>query len=198
MSLPLRLATQGLRQSHAHLSTNVVRFPRIPRLIKITMRIYLYITLIILGILGISRATSATLELHEPSQIYLPGNPLNGVSNGNEDMQYQSLYVTSRTDISGQIVYLYYDATYRMIVRTVIRANMYKLGDLIFKWGTPTGFYRHDASIFVYWGTRTAIFYTGSFRPDSRVEFIEYAFNELQVSPWGGFTTKRYLKNRMR
>jgi hypothetical protein len=86
-------------------------------------------------------------------------------------------------------VYFNVDPETHLINRTVIPAQKYAVGDLIAAWGTPTGTTRNETNIYIYWGARSALLYTRSLQPDSRVDFILYDLAPHQASPWPGFTS---------
>jgi hypothetical protein len=122
-------------------------------------------------------------------QRFLPGNPLPG----------EAVCMTLSDEVIGRCVvhlvdydvYFGFDAEMRTIRSSLIPAQKYTAGDLVAAWGAPTGITWNETNIYLYWGTRSALLYTGLLQPDSRVDFILYDQQQKTASPWRGFTTGR-------
>lgn len=191
MSIQLSLADSGVSRGRARSGLSVVvRSQRIPLLVKVVAWVYLYLTMLVFGVLMVARLGTIP-ELLDPPQAYLPGSTLPQRVKGTDCFQPEYRYVSCRTEISGRNAYVLYDPSTRMIIHTAIEGGEHKIGDLVAAWGFPTGFDQQGGSIFIYWGTRTAILYTTSFKPDTRLTFIEYDFEQQHASPWHGFVSSK-------
>jgi hypothetical protein len=49
-----------------------------------------------------------------------------------------------------------------------------------------------SATASIYWGTRTAHVYAGSYQPQSQVLFVTYAAEPKSASPWRGFRRRNF------
>jgi hypothetical protein len=88
-------------------------------------------------------------------------------------------------------IYFSFDADTHVIIKSAIPARAYTVGQLILAWGKPSGSMGSDYIISVSWGTRSALLYTRSLRPDSRLEFIVYDAEAQAVAPWYGFGRRK-------
>ena len=144
-----------------------------------------------LSALTITTITTATLSSIPPifalPQEYLPGYSLPPLSKDVE-CSTEYIYVACPIPYGDKQVYLYFQQSTHMIIRASIRVHEYRIGDLIASWGMPTGMIQYDSLINVYWGKRSALLYTSSFRPDNLVTFITYDLSPHQALPWRGFT----------
>jgi hypothetical protein len=144
-----------------------------------------------LTVLTYSTLTAATLSPVPPifalPQEYLPGNSLPPLPKDVE-CSIEYVYVACPIPYLDKEVYLSFQQGTRMIISASIRVHEYSIGELIATWGTPTAMTHYDSLINVYWGNRSALLYTSSFRSDNRVTFIVYHFDSRQASPWRGFT----------
>jgi hypothetical protein len=161
-----------------------------PRLLSIVTLISLSLSMLVLGVMSIAR-TQATPQLLDLPQAYHPGQAL---PDGLACYGYTSMPENScAVDLPGNLIYLNLDADKR-ITDAVIPALNYVIGDLILMWGTPGGIIQKPHTTYVYWGTRSAYVYTGSLRPDSRVQFILYDSEPKPASPWHGFIRHTYCE----
>lgn len=173
------------RQSHLPSRVDSgVQPNRIPKLVSVAALMCFCLTMLVLGVMTAAR-TGTIPTLLDPPPRYLPGNPLPGdvscYTPGDEHMP--RCFVQHL----GDEVYFNFDGNTRTILRTVIPAREYTIGQLILAWGTPTGITQTHYTIYVYWRTRSALLYTSSFQPDSRVEFILYGLEQQPTAPWRGF-----------
>jgi hypothetical protein len=149
--------------------------------------------LLILSAVMIGR--SGTLpEIIASPLAYLPGSSLPRLPKAASSYELEYHYRSCVIDVDGQTIYLTFDSSIGMIVRSAFRADAYQIGDLIVKWGEPIGIARNASSVLVSWGTRSAVVYTDSFRPESRVEYIQYNLVEQTVSKWQGFANAKTKK----
>lgn len=142
------------------------------------------LTLLMLGIVSAARMETMPQFVDLP-QYYLPGNPVpKEVSCTTQMYEYLDRCFI---EFGGHDVYFSFDANRKTIIRTLIPARAYTIGQLILFWGKPSGIDWKDTMIYFYWGTRSALLYTRSLRPDNRVEFILYDLEQQTASPWRGF-----------
>jgi hypothetical protein len=145
--------------------------------------------MLVVGVMTAARTGTIRQLLDLPPR-YFPGNPLpEDVSCYTHDDEHAPRCFDQ---LFGEEVYFNFDGNPRTILRTIIPAQAYTIGQLILSWGAPSGIRRNYYTIYVYWGTRSALLYTNSFQPDSRVEFILYDLEQQPTSPWRGFTYRRY------
>ncbi len=159
---------------------------RIPLLVKIASLIMLCLTLFTLGLMTVAR-TQPIPKILIPVQTYLPGNIIHSLSKDADCDRYEYQRFSCLVHVLGQDIFIEYELGSRRIVRTAIQARQYKIGELVKSWGPPTGFTRNGTSISIFWGTRSALLYTSSFWPDSRIEIIGYDWEPQRASPWHGF-----------
>lgn len=187
MSIQSNLAAPGLvRRKPSFAGSDVaIQWSGIPFIVKVAMVLLSCLTLIIFSVLSVSR-TDVVPEIKTVDSLYLPGNTI--VDASGECFEHDFIYRSCAINISGQKIYFTFDRNTHMIIRTSIHADAYRIGDLIRAWGYPGG-YRHQlhAPIMLYWGNRAAIVYDQSFRPESRVAFIEYELDSPSVPVWQGF-----------
>jgi hypothetical protein len=178
----------GLRPRYRVTVSIAIRTRSISLRVKIISMIVLSAMVFILCAVVIAR-TGAMPEIIAPPKDYLPGNALPQLPKDANCVEPELRYLNPSCVIklAGQTIYVSYDPNSRMIVHTGIFAHAYKIGDLIIAWGYPAGISRWGTSIVVYWGMRSAVLYTDSFRPESPVEFIQYDMQEHVASPWQGF-----------
>lgn len=88
---------------------------------------------------------------------------------------------------NGKMIAITFDMVSRTIVLTSVYENKATLGDLIVKWGAPTGFHQFGQDVDVYWDTRSAHLTTCWLRPESRVTLISYDRKPPVAHPWRGF-----------
>lgn len=175
-----------LRERGLSVPRITLQWSKIPLLLKIVMGILFCLMLLTIGTLAVSRA-SAIPEIPDPPELYLPGRALPQLPDDTVCRDPQYLFHTCILNLLGQTTYLTFDPNTRMITQIAIQARDYEIGNLIIAWGYPAGISRWGASIVVYWGMRSAVLYTDSFRPESPVEFIQYDMQEHDASPWQGF-----------
>jgi hypothetical protein len=187
MPIQSNLAAPGLIRKRAISSSGtVIPWPGIPLLVKVATMVVLSLMLIIFSVLNVAR-TGTISKILGPPRPYLPGNSLPLLPKVAECNHFEDDIISCIVHELGQDVYVSYEKNTRMIVHTGLKTNESKIGELIVAWGLPSGFNQYDDSIFVYWGTRSAVLYTTSFRPESRVEFIQYDLDEQPASAWRGF-----------
>jgi len=187
MSIQSNLAAPGIIRKHEFSFPGaVIQLPGIPLLVTIATMVVLSLMLIIFGVLNVAR-TGTISKILGPPRPFLPGNSLPLLPKDAGCNHVEGDIVSCIVHELGQDVYLTYGASSRMIVRVAIGAREYKIGDLITEWGFPSGFSNNAGTILVAWGTRSAVLYTDSFRPESPVKFIQYDLEEQPVSAWRGF-----------
>ena len=142
------------------------------------------------GVLAIARMEPIRQVLDLP-QSYLPGQipP--------DDLRCEPSMVTIDPStvaiprcfvhFQGHVVFLDFDYDERTIIRSMIPARHYSLGQLIVSWGTPIGINWNRYTIYVYWQTRWVIMDNESFRPHSHIQSILYTPFQPPYSPWRGF-----------
>ena len=158
---------------------------RRPVPVSLTLLAVLCFTALIASVMTAARAEPAP-HLPDIPQAYLPGNllPVSGWCYWPSNEQVPRCSV----EFGDDEVYFSFDALTGIITRSIIPARAYMIGDLIAAWGTPTGIHQKYTLTYVFWETRSALLYTTSFRPESRVEFIIYDLEPSQAtSPWHGF-----------
>ena len=126
-------------------------------------------------------------EIYTPPQMVLPGNPLPRFAGEDACDKFAPVNMICG-EIDGRKIYWSYESETQKIVRTIILAAEYTIGELILAWGIPTGFDRYGTSIFVSWEARSAHLMTDFFHPYSRVRFIQYDLEPPQRSVWRGFS----------
>jgi hypothetical protein len=148
----------------------------------------LCLTLLVLGIMSVARIGTIPQFLDLPDS-YLPGNlqpkEVSCYTYISEPFPHCSIQLLDYK------VYFTFDAQTRTIMNTVISAHPYTIGQLILYWGTPTGINWNEYTIYIYWGTRSAMLSARSLRPDSRVRFILYDLEQPEASPWQGFRRRK-------
>ena len=152
---------------------------------NVTAVIFLGFTMLVLGVV-INARKGTTPHPPDLPQRFLPGNPL--------PSEIVCMALVDEHDprclfrLSDDDVHFNFDAETHIIVRTIIPAQKYTVGDLMAAWGTPTGITRNETNVYIYWGIRSALLYTRSLQPDSRVDFILYDRDQPQAAVWRGFT----------
>ena len=190
MSIQSNLATPGLlREPRLSAPSAAIQWREIPLLVKVETMVVLSLMLTIFSVLNVAR-TGTISKILGPPRPYLPGNSLPLLPKDAECNHFENDIIFCIVHELGQGVYIGYEASTRMIIHTGLKTNESKIGELIVAWGLPTGFNQYDDSIFVYWGTRSAVLYTDSFRPESLVQFIRYDLEPQQASAWRGFTNQ--------
>ena len=161
---------------------------RIPRLVNFILLFSLILAIVILGVMAVARM-GALPQILDPPQAYLPGNPsprellCHEISYG---------YPLCSVDHLGQNIYVNYDTDTELITRTIIMAQTYSIGQLVVAWGTPTGMVWKYDRVRVYWGIRSALVPSRSFKPESPVEYILYDLSEPEIASWRGFERRRH------
>ena len=187
MSIGSNVAAPGLLRERAlSVPDAVVQWPKIPLPVKFITMIFLSLIVSVLSVLAVAR-TSTIPEIWSVPESYLPGNSLPVLPQYASCFEAEYLYRTCIVHLSSHTIYLSFEPNSRQIIHAVMPARNYKIGELVIAWGDPTGITQYSGSVFVYWGTRSAVLYTHSFRPENRVEFIRYDFQEQQASTWRGF-----------
>lgn len=190
MSIDRGLAGLGLLfKGFSSASGVIVYWWQILLLVKIGVSTLVVSTLIMGGIIGVSR-TQTLQAIKIPPPEYLPGNPLPSLSDNiacNNDDANQLNNLSCWVHLPSQDVYFYYEARSKSIIRTILHANEYTIGALILAWGTPTGFDRYGTATVISWGTRSANLDAESFQPTNPVTVITYDLKPLKRSSWQGF-----------
>jgi hypothetical protein len=140
----------------------------------------------IMGALIISR-TDNVPEIKPFNAVYLPGAILADEVGNKDCFDLDFAHQTCIGNVAGQKIYFIVDRNSRMISGSAIRADEYRIGDLIRTWGYPTGFRNSDGPVTVYWGTRSAIIYAKPVRPESEIDFIQYDLESQPAEAWQGF-----------
>lgn len=187
MAIQSGATNRGLiRERAVSASDTGIRWRSIPPLVKFATILLFSLVLLVMSLFSVAR-TQVIPEINVLAGIYLPGNSLPLLPQDSECNPVEDDNVSCLVRELGQDVYLIYGKSSRMIVRTAVRGREHKIGDLITAWGFPTGIAQHDTFTFVNWGRRSAIIYSMSFKPESRVAFIQYDLEEQPTSPWRGF-----------
>lgn len=147
----------------------------------------LYLSLILLtgGVLSVL-SKGILSEIYTPPQGVLPGSPLPHFAGEDACDKFAPVNMICG-ELDGQKMYWSYESKTQKIVRTILLAAEYTIGDLILAWGTPTGFDRYGTAIFVSWEARSAHLMTDFFHPYSPIRFIQYDLEPPQRSVWRGF-----------
>lgn len=153
-------------------------------LFGIAASILLCLTILVLDVTVVARV-EAPSQIADLPKSYLPGNLL----------PKETICSATRWDSAplcfahlwDNYVYFDFDASTRMVIRTIMSGQKYRLGELLAAWGTPSGINWKNYGTYVYWRTRSALLHTGSIQPESRVGFIIYDLKQQQASPWRGF-----------
>jgi hypothetical protein len=157
----------------------------LPLLLKVT--IILLLSLMLLTSSNVNVPSSGIhAEIYTPPEMVLPGHPLPRFAGKDACDKFAPVNMICG-ELDGRKIYWSYELATRRIVRTGISANEYVIGDLILAWGTPSGFDQFGSSIYVSWGTRSALLTGRLLYPDSRIRFIEYDLDPPKRSPWRGF-----------
>ena len=189
-------AGTGLIRERAVSATGAgIRWQNIPLQAKVVIVMLLSLMLLVLSILSAAR-TETVPDIHVLDEIYLPGNVLPQLPKDAECFDLAYLYRSCLISVLGQKIYLNYEPSSRMMVHTGYRTKEYSIGELIVAWGFPTGIAQHDTFTFVNWERRSAIIYSKSFEPESRVAFIQYDLEEQPSSVWEGFRTFEKRANK--
>ena len=190
MSIQSNLAAPSLIRKRAlSVPDAAIQWPGIPLMVKVATMVVLSLMLIIFSVLNVARTGTISKILGLPRP-YLPGNSLPRLPKDAECNHFENDIISCIVHELDQDVYVSYEKNSRMIVHTGLKAIESKIGELIVAWGLPSGINQYDDTIVIYWGTRSAVLYTNSFRPESTVKFIQYDFAEQQASPWQGFTNQ--------
>ncbi len=146
----------------------------------------------IIAVLAVVRTPLAPLDVKLPSY-YQPGQTLA------PDLPCSYFYYPSYSSFDGGCIQngiegLEYTVQFTSPYRRIARASKWTfdmpitLGDLIARWGTPTG---HLNSLIV-WDDRSAsVIDFPDFSPDSKVYFISYGKVPHETDPWTGFVKKK-------
>jgi hypothetical protein len=157
---------------------------RPPALLLFALLFSFCLALILMLVLALSRLALVPQPLELPPR-YLPGSPYPSdtacYTPAGESMPRCSV------DLLGNDVYFNFDNEKTSILRSIIPTQEYRIGDLVLAWGSPSGIKQQDTLSYVYWGRRSALLYTRSLQPHSRVTFILFDPVETEASPWRGF-----------
>jgi hypothetical protein len=155
-----------------------------PGVIRLVMLLSLALTMLVLGVMGVAR-TQAVPQFVELPPAYLPGNPLpeGAIRAWSPNEEYMSM--------DDEIHFTLYSELH-VIATTLVPAQSFTLGQLIVAWGTPSGIRQTSHTTYIYWGTRTAHVYAGSYQPQSQVLFVTYAAEPKSASPWRGFRRRNF------
>lgn len=166
-------------------TTNATRHKRITRTAFLATGLCAALIVVVAGVIIASRS-NATSQPIEPPATLLPGNRLPEEARCDYHPFLDSrIYCSTTRD--GSTVYLSYDVARHEIMDTVIFTNHMTIGDLILAWGAPTGYTRSGAALQVYWGSRSAYIFVGTFSPNSRTSFITYSLEPRETLDWRGF-----------
>jgi hypothetical protein len=178
------LVARRRRVYDASIRAATVRPIRAPLIVKCAVFVFVALTTLAIGVIGVSRLQTFRAVIDLPQDI-LPGSPVPYEA----DPALHGGMLAHQLTINGFNVQLAYDSEHELIVRAQIAENAYTIGDLILAWGTPSGFARSGRDVDVYWGRRGVYLNTCSFRPDSRVQYIAHYIDEQTASFWRGFST---------
>ena len=160
--------------------------PTLRLLLRGMIIVWLCLATITLGVSAIARLTPVPLILELP-RAYLPGSP--PPSDMTCETALEDYVPRCAVKFSGTEVYFYFHFLTRDIVRSIIPAKEYVLGQLVVSWGNPAGVSWNSDAVYVYWEGWWATIEVNSFRlrPDSPVRFIIYGQNQSSTVPWQGF-----------
>ncbi len=189
MSLYSSRRYRGSFRKQAHSTSKAIaRWRYLPLIIKLSVSGLLCLLSIIFSIVTLAR-TEIPPDILDPPKIFLPGNPIPQLAkdaNCNRyDLHYVSCIIHSSSD--SEDMYMVYELGTERIIHTGVRTHQYKIGQLILTWGFPTGIIQYDTTYYIYWGTRSAVLDTPSFRPESLVEYLQYDMDEHPAAKWQGF-----------
>ncbi len=153
---------------------------------NITAVIFAGLTMLVLGVV-INARMGTTPQAPDLPQRFLPGNPL--PADAACVTLSAELIPRCFVHLADDDVYFNFDWKTRLISRTVIPAQNYAVANLIAAWGNPSGLSWNKTSMYLYWGTRSALLYVRSLQPTSQVDSILYELGPRQASPWAGFTS---------
>lgn len=193
MSIQSRACDIRVRRTHGLRGLRAVRTWPISLRVKVVSVIFLSTILLILSAVAVGRM-GVMPEIVVPPQAYLPGSPVPQLPKDAECFQpdYEQFYRSCSTHVAGQTLFITCDLSAQMIVHTeVLGVDHSTIGDLITVWGNPTKVSQANLLTVVYWGTRSAVVYTRTFRPESRVIFIQYELEEPDAPRWQGFRLRR-------
>jgi len=143
----------------------------------------LCLLLTVLSVMTVARASPIPRLLDLPQE-FLPGHtPPESMSCDNSTSSVPRCFV----DFQGHKAFFDFDRHGQMIIRTIIPAERYRLGQLIVSWGEPAGIHRGQYMVYVNWPTRWVILDDLSLRPNSPVRYILYTPELPPASPWSDF-----------
>jgi hypothetical protein len=165
-----------------------IRLTKASVLISLTCLLLLALSTLLFGTLIVARLGPVPRLLDLPQQ-FLPANPPPKdlrCSGYDEPQQYwydSFCWVVYQ----GQPIYFEFDRDHRRIIRSIIPAQDYTLGQLIVSWGKPTGINWNKHTAYIYWPSRWAILEKAALRPHSPVHTILFTVDQPPASPWRGF-----------
>ncbi len=196
LSILPNLARLGLLRAREPYTLDVVAcWQRMPLRIKVISLLFLCLALLSIGVMSLAR-TQPIPKILAPPALYLPGNPLPELSKKEDCHHFAYIYLSCYVNQSDQEIFFDYELSSQKIIHTTHVTNEYKIGELIVDWGTPTGMTQYGSFFIIYWGTRSAVLYTNSFQPNSRIASIGYDWKPQQSSPWRGFSSGHLKKGR--
>ncbi len=161
------------------------------RVIAVTMALTALLLVAIIGVMLATRTSLRPLNLDLPAR-YRPGQVLDSTQ------PHFREYYRSYTSVTGYVERasdtLDYIIELDMPVRTIRHVSKWiydshiTLGDLILRWGPPTG----KRGSFVEWQDRSAFLTSddGLF-PSDEVYFITFGMAPEDLEPWNGFTSDK-------
>ena len=156
------------------------------RIVTLTMRVWLCLTLLIFGVVAMTRREVSPLVIDPPRQ-YLPGNPFPESASCD---QPGDKYVLCSVAFSNPEIYVVVEESTHLIVRTLIQTREYTLGQLVAAWGTPLGVSKVGWT-YVHWGMHSVLVQTPSLRFDSPSAYIVFDLEQPQALPWRGFSKSK-------
>jgi hypothetical protein len=146
--------------------------------------VWLILNTVLLSVVALAR-TETVSQVPNPPPQYLPGSIL--PSDASCFLHSGEFVPRCSVRFLNDDIYFSFDTDTHVIVKAAIPAQAYTVGQLILAWGRPSGSMGSKYIISVNWGTRSAILYTSSLRPDSQLEFIVYDAKPQPSRPWHGF-----------
>ncbi len=156
----------------------------IPISVKVTLLTLVTLTILVTGVMGISRLQPLRAVIDLPPH-FLPGSPIPDEA----DPARHSGILAHEIQFAGRPVHFIYDSEHEVIIQTYIATDGYRIGDFIAAWGTPSGFARSGRDVDVYWGSQDVYLNTCSLRPDSPVQYVAYYLDEPLAASWRGFSS---------
>lgn len=154
------------------------------RPVSVAALVWLILNTALLSVVTLARREMSPQVPNPPPQ-YLPGSIL--PSDASCFLHTSEYVPRCSVRFLDDDIYFSFDTDTHVIVKAAIPAHAYTVGQLILAWGRPSGSMGSKYIISVNWGTRSAILYTNSLRPDSQLEFIVYDAKPQPVGSWRGF-----------